>query len=88
MPGAERKQVQCLDEGVDHLNRVVRIHPVLEAFGQEGTFLTIRSFDKTTHPLLPHPSRKTLRDSSVSTQPGSNAVLLQHNQDGRLRLES
>ena len=58
---AERKQVQCLDEGVDHLNRVVRIHPVLEAFGQEENTANGRPLDKTTHP---HPPASQQEDAT------------------------
>ena len=68
---AQRRQVQRLDEGVDHLNRVVLIHPVLKAFGEKGTLRTVGSFDETTHPILPHLNGKNLPDSRVSTQPGS-----------------
>ncbi len=64
---AEPVQVQRLDEGIDHLNRVTLIHPVLEAFRQKGTLRAVGSFDKTTHPILPHPNGETLPDSPVST---------------------
>ena len=69
----ERRQVQRLDKGFDHLNWIVLIHPILEAFGQKGTLRAVDAFNETTHPILPHLNGKTLPDSRVSTQPGSEA---------------
>jgi hypothetical protein len=50
----EASQIQRIDEGVDHANRILLVDPVVEAFRQKRRLSPICSLDK---PLHDHPRR-------------------------------
>src|SRR5688572_26394146 len=77
---AERRQIQCLDKGLDHVDRVVLVHPVLETFGKQRQLRTVGPFDKTTHPILP----RILAGEPYLTRPFSHS---QGHQSPSVRLE-
>src|SRR6516165_5426485 len=58
--------VECVDKDVDHLNRIVLLDPVRQAFRKQRALPAIRALNKPLHAILPR-SRITLRSES---QPG------------------
>ena len=50
---AERSEVQSFDEGLDHMDRVVLVDPIVEALGWKAELRSVGTLDETTHPVLP-----------------------------------
>src|SRR5437762_10209381 len=49
----ERTEIKLLDKHVDYTNRVVRVDPIIQAFGKQRRLPTIHPFDETLHRDLP-----------------------------------
>jgi len=72
---SELREIECIHEGIDHANRVVRVNPILKAFGKQRALAAICTLDEALHPIPPqNHSRGTIAISyGVFTQPGSIA---------------
>src|SRR5947209_17809953 len=68
----ERTEIKLLDKHVDYTNRVVRLDPIIQAFGKQRRPPTIHPLDETLHRHLPRKSRHDFIIRRVFTQPGSN----------------
>ena len=51
---AERCEIQHVDEGIDHPDRVLLADVVLNRVRQQSRLPPIRTFDEPPHPILPH----------------------------------
>jgi hypothetical protein len=47
----ELGKIECLNERIDHTNRIILIDPVIEALRQERRLTAIRPLDKALHPV-------------------------------------
>ena len=49
----ERTEIKLFDKHVDYTNRVVRVDPIIQAFGKQRRLPTIHPLDETLHRDLP-----------------------------------
>jgi hypothetical protein len=42
-------QIQCLDKGIDHANRIVLIDKIIKAFGKKSPLISVNALNKTLH---------------------------------------
>ena len=50
---ARPRDIQIIDEHIDHPNRVVFGNVVVKSFGKQRALITIFAFDKPAHIVLP-----------------------------------
>ena len=50
---AQLGKIQCIDEGIDHANRIAFVNPVIEAFRQQRRLRPIRPCNEALH-QFPH----------------------------------
>src|ERR1700730_12023526 len=70
---AQCRQVQPADEGIDHANRIILDHIIVEAIAKEDHLLAVFALHATLHSNPPIAGR-SLSDQGVLTQPGPSAV--------------
>src|SRR5262245_46676052 len=54
---AQLGYIRCIDEGIDHANRIAFVNPVIEAFRQQRQLLPIRPCNEALHQF----PRRTIR---------------------------
>ena len=50
---SQLRQVECVDKDVDHLNRIVLLDPVRQAFRKQRALPAIRALNKALHAIPP-----------------------------------
>src|SRR5258705_6723920 len=65
------EKIERLDERVDRSNRVILIHPVIEAFGQKRRLPAIRALDKALHPI---PRKSPLQGKRITAGQSSETL--------------
>src|SRR5204863_1247461 len=71
----ERTEIKLFDKHVDYTNRVVRVDPIIQAFGKQRRLPTIHPLDETLHRDLPRKSHHDFIMRGVFTQPGSGPAV-------------
>src|SRR5205807_8974753 len=49
----ELRQIQLVDEDVDHANRIILANPIFQAFRKERALSAIRAFNEALHQIPP-----------------------------------
>ena len=57
---AQFGNIQCIDEGVDHANRIALVDPVIEAFRQQRRLRPIRPCNEALHQFPRRITRRIL----------------------------
>ena len=76
---SQLRQVEFINKDVNHLNRIVLVDPVFQAFRKQRALPAIRALNKALHPIPPQ-QRQNHRceihmNQGVFTQPGSKCDL-------------
>jgi hypothetical protein len=71
---AQFPQIQHVDEGINHANRIALVDPVIEAFRQQRRLPPIRPRNKPRHPVPRRFSSRIIAGPEVLTQPGSEVA--------------
>ena len=69
---AQLGNIQCIDEGIDHANRIALVNPVIEAFRQQRRLRPIRPLQRSASSIPPQNHQENLSNTCVFTQPGSS----------------
>jgi hypothetical protein len=68
---AQFPQIERVDEGINHTNRIALVDPVIEAFRQQRRLPPIRPRNEPRHPIPRRFSSRIITGPEVLTQPGS-----------------
>src|SRR5262249_46532560 len=73
------RQIEPLDEDLDHPNRIILIDPVFQAFRKQRALAAICPLNEASHPIPPQTAQESYRENHfhqrVFTQPGSSTGL-------------
>src|SRR6185295_11359161 len=56
---AQLANIQCIDEGIDHANRIALVNPVIEAFRQQRRLRSICPCNEALHQFPPESPRES-----------------------------
>src|SRR5262249_32339705 len=68
------RQIEFINKDVDHLNGIVLVDPVFQAFRKQRALPTIPALNEAPHPILLRIISRESHKRGVFTQPGSFAT--------------
>src|SRR5262249_15826789 len=80
---AQLSNIQCIDEGIDHANRIALVNPVIEAFRQKRRLRPIRPCNEALHQFPRRIIRRILAAPAFSHSQGQGLSSL--HSSGRLK---
>src|SRR5262249_6982756 len=69
---AQLSNIQCIDEGIDHANRIALVNPVIEAFRQQRRLRPIRPCNEALHQFPRRIIRRILAAPAFSHSQGQS----------------
>ena len=82
-------EIKLINENVNHANRIVFVHILIQPLREQSTLVTVLAFDKARHRIPPPPtSQENHTMQGVFTQPGSKADIRERDTDVRFTTES
>ena len=58
---SQRRQIEFIDKNVDHLNSIVIVDPVFQAFRKQRRLAPVNPLNEAPHPILPQIARESYR---------------------------